>query len=265
MVLLALRACSLSEAGSALRAPHCASLVWCYLHCVRVASPRLLKECFFNTNTLPSPHSLSGFSANCSPHFAQLTKNLQKYNFFAYIIPYLCAKVHFCCKRLGDRGLGGGARPGGRAGRPPRPSATPPERRGMSRDRCCLREGWGGALRQCVEDWLGGVGEVGEGDETLFFGRAWKSGLGVGEVGGNEGCPSPLPRPTGTSNQRGIAGEGCTVFPQTLTTPRHSPPSRRGARRAGWCLPRRRQAAATNTRQAPATLVRHRPPRSARQ
>ena len=40
MVLLALRACSLSEAGSALRAPHCAALVWCYLRCARFASPR---------------------------------------------------------------------------------------------------------------------------------------------------------------------------------------------------------------------------------
>ena len=128
MVLPALRACSLSEAGSALRAPHCASLVWCYLHCVRVASPRLLKECFFNTNTLPSPHSLSGFSANCSPHFAQLTKNPQKYNFFAYIIQYLCAKVHFCCKGLGDRGLGGGARPA--AARADHPGLRPPLLRG---------------------------------------------------------------------------------------------------------------------------------------
>ncbi len=44
-----------------------------------------------------------------------------------------------------------------------------------------------------------------------------------------------------------VAGEGRTVFPQTLTTPRHSPPSRRGARRAGWCLPRRRQATARPT------------------
>ncbi len=134
MVLLALRAFCLSEAGSALRAPHCASLVWCYLHCVRVASPRLLKECFFNTNTLSSPHSLSGFSANCSPHFAQLTKNPQKYNFFAYIIQYLCAKVRFCCKGLGDRGLGRGLRPRGRTtpafghpSGPPRPPATPPK------------------------------------------------------------------------------------------------------------------------------------------
>ncbi len=48
-----------------------------------------------------------------------------------------------------------------------------------------------------------------------------------------------------------VAGEGRTVFPQTLTTPRHSPPSRRGARRAGWCLPRRRQATANEPRDIP--------------
>ena len=121
----------------------------------------------------------------------------------------------------------------------------------MSRDRCCLREGWG----RCSPTVCGGsdlwsgrlaggaiCGRSGLQVERLAGGAALGSGVVAGDVE-----TSPLPRQAETNELARVDGEGCTVFPQTLTNPAHSPPSRRGGRRPGWCLRRRRQAAAQPT------------------
>ena len=121
----------------------------------------------------------------------------------------------------------------------------------MSRDRCCLREGWG----RCSPTVCGGsdlwsgrlaggaiCGRSGLQVERLAGGAALGSGVVAGDVE-----TSPLPRQAETNELARVDGEGCTVFPQTLTNPAHSPPSRRGGRRPGWCLRRRRQAAARPT------------------
>ena len=77
-------------------------------------------------------------------------------------------------------------------------------------------------------------------------GGAWVDG-GCGTVVAGDVETSPLPRQATATELARVAGEGCTVFPQTLTNPAHSPPLRRGGRRPGWCLRRRRQAAARPT------------------
>ena len=55
--------------------------------------------------------------------------------------------------------------------------------------------------------------------ERLAGGAALGSGVVAGDVE-----TSPLPRQAETNELARVAGEGCTVFPQTLTNPAHSPP-----------------------------------------
>ena len=101
----------------------------------------------------------------------------------------------------------------------------------------------GGAICGRSGAWVGSACRRGDlRAERLAGGAALGSGVVAGDVE-----TSPLPRQVETNELARVAGEGCTVFPQTLTNPAHSPPSRRGGRRPGWCLRRRRQAAARPT------------------
>ena len=74
----------------------------------------------------------------------------------------MCAKEHFCCKGLGDRGLGVG---GWGLGVGARPAATLADHPGLRPP--LLRGG------ECL-----GTGAVCGGEVALLFGSAWRIGLG---------------------------------------------------------------------------------------